>query len=79
MHDPRPIVSYRGRQGRYLSTDLERKTRDELAALLEQCGELADGVRYFDDDDLLSLLDTLDSIRALIADNSTTLRAAVSR
>ena len=25
--------------------DLERKTRDELASLLEQCGELADAVR----------------------------------
>ena len=59
--------------------DLERKTREELASLLEQCGELADGVRYFEGDDLLALLDTLDSIRALIADNSTTLRAAVSR
>lgn len=59
--------------------DLERKTREELARLLEQCGELADGVRYFEDDDLLALLDTLDSVRALIADNSTTLRAAVSR
>ena len=60
-------------------TDLERKTREELAGLLEQCGELADGVRHFDGDDLLALLDTLDSYRALIADNSTTLRAAVSR
>jgi len=59
--------------------DLERKTREELANLLDQCGELSDGVRYFDGDDLLALLDTLDSFRALIADNATTLRAAVSR
>jgi hypothetical protein len=59
--------------------DLERKTREELASLLEQCGEIADGVRFFEGDDLLALLDTLDSLRALIADNSTTLRAAVSR
>ena len=59
--------------------DLERKTRDELASLLDQCGELADGVRYFDGHALLAVLDTLDSFRALIADNSTTLRAAVSR
>lgn len=59
--------------------DLERKTRDELVRLLEQCGELADGVRYFEGDDLLAVLDTLDSIRALLADNSTTLRATISR
>ena len=60
-------------------TDLERKTRDELVRLLEQCGELADAVRYFDGDDLMAVLDTLDSIRALLADNSTTLRAAIAR
>lgn len=59
--------------------DRERKARDELAELLERCGELADGVRFFDGDDLLALLDTLDSIRAHLADNSTILRAAVSR
>lgn len=62
-----------------MGTDLEAKTREELAALLEQCGVLADGVRYFEGDDLLLVLDTLDSIRALLADNSTTLRAAVAR
>lgn len=60
-------------------TDLVRKTRDELAAILDQCGELADAVRFFEGDDLLLVLDTLDSFRALLADNSTTLRAAVSR
>ena len=59
--------------------DLEAKTREELARLLEQCGELADAVRLFEGDDLLDLLNTLDSIRALLADNSTTLRAAISR
>lgn len=58
--------------------DLEAKTRNRLANLLDQCGELADGVRYFDGDDLLAVLDTLDSIRALLADNATTLRAAVA-
>lgn len=62
-----------------MGTDLVAKTRTELAALLDQCGELADGVRYFEDDDLLLVLDTLDSFRALLADNSTTLRAAISR
>lgn len=62
-----------------MSTDLADKTRTELASLLDQCGELADAVRFFEDDDLLLVLDTLDSIRALIADNATTLRAAVSR
>jgi hypothetical protein len=61
-----------------MAMDRERKAREELAKLLEQCGELADGVRYFEGDDLFSLLDTLDSFRALIADNATTLRAAVS-
>ena len=60
------------------SFDLEQKTRARLAALLDQCGELADGVRYFDGDDLLAVLDTLDSIRALLADNATTLRASVA-
>lgn len=58
--------------------DLEGKTRERLAVLLDQCGELADGVRYFQGEDLLAVLDTLDSIRALLADNSTTLRAAVA-
>jgi hypothetical protein len=62
-----------------MGTDLVAKTRAELASLLDQCGELADGVRYFEDEDLVLVLDTLDSIRALIADNSTTLRAAISR
>jgi hypothetical protein len=62
-----------------VGTDLERKTREELADLLEKCGELADGIRYFEGDELLELLDVLDSYRALLADNSTTLRAAVSR
>ena len=60
-------------------TDLERKTRAELAELLAQCGELADAVRYFEGDDLQDVLTVLDSIRALLADNITTLRAAVSR
>ena len=58
--------------------DLEQKTRARLASLLDQCGELADGVRYFEGDDLLAVLDTLDSIRAHLADNATTLRAAVA-
>jgi hypothetical protein len=58
--------------------DLEKKTRDRLADLLDQCGELADGVRYFEGDDLLAVLDMLDSVRALLADNATTLRAAVA-
>jgi NTP pyrophosphatase (non-canonical NTP hydrolase) len=60
-------------------TDLEAKTRNELATILEQCGELADAVRYFEGDELLEVLDLLDSLRALLADNSTTLRAAVAR
>lgn len=59
-------------------TNLELKTRTELAAILEQCGEAADGVRYFEGEDLFALLDWLDSIRALLGDNATTLRAAVS-
>lgn len=58
--------------------DLEKKTRERLADLLDQCGELADGVRYFEGEDLLAVLDTLDSFRALLADNATTLRAAVA-
>lgn len=62
----------------FTSFDLEQKTRARLASLLDQCGELADGVRYFEGDDLLAVLDTLDSIRALLADNATTLRAAVA-
>ena len=62
-----------------MATDREGKAREELAQLLEQCGELADGVRYFEGEDLVALLDTLDSIRAHLADNSTILRAAISR
>ncbi|HUG17189.1 MAG TPA: hypothetical protein VMM78_19445 [Thermomicrobiales bacterium] len=62
-----------------MGTDLVAKTRAELASLLDQCGELADAVRYLDSEDLLLALDTLDEIRALIADNATTLRAAISR
>lgn len=62
-----------------INTDLERKTRHELAQLLEQCGELADAVRYFEGDDLQAVLDLLDSFRALLADNATTLRAATAR
>ncbi len=62
-----------------VGTDLEHKTRDELAALLDKCCELADAVRYFEGDELVEVLDVLDSMRALMADNSTTLRAAISR
>lgn len=62
-----------------MGTDLERKTREELAHLLDRCGALAEGVRFLQNDDLLELLDEIDSLRALIADSSTTLRAAVAR
>lgn len=62
-----------------MGTDLERKTREELARLLDRCGALAEGVRFLEGDDLLELLDEIDSMRALIADSSTTLRAAVAR
>lgn len=62
-----------------MGTDLERKTRNELALLLERCGTLAEGVRLLDGDDLIELLNELDSMRALVADSSTTLRAAISR
>lgn len=62
-----------------MGTDLERKTREELAHLLDRCGTLAEGVRFLEGDDLLELLDEIDSMRALIADSSTTLRAAVAR
>ncbi len=60
------------------SLELERKTRKTLAELLDQCGELADGVRYFKGQDLLDVLDMIDYLRANLADNSTTLRAAIS-
>ncbi|MCO5178325.1 MAG: hypothetical protein M9890_15325 [Thermomicrobiales bacterium] len=62
-----------------MGTDLERKTRNELALLLERCGTLAEGVRFLEGDDLIELLNELDSMRALVADSSTTLRAAISR
>ena len=62
-----------------MGTDLEGKTREELARLLERCGTLAEGVRFLEGSDLQELLDELDSMRALIADSSTTLRAAVAR
>lgn len=62
-----------------MGTDLERKTRNELALLLERCGALAEGVRFLEGDELIELLDEIDSIRALVADSSTTLRAAISR
>lgn len=62
-----------------MGTDLEGKTREELARLLERCGALAEGVRFLEGSDLQELLDELDSMRALIADSSTTLRAAVAR
>jgi hypothetical protein len=58
--------------------ELEKKTRERLATILDECGVLADGVRYFEGQELIEVLDTLDSLRALLADNSTTLRAAIS-
>jgi hypothetical protein len=61
-----------------VETSREQKARDELARILEECGQLADGVRYFEGQELIDLLDTIDSYRALLADNSTTLRSAVS-
>lgn len=66
-------------QNRDRFTNLEEKTRTTLAEVLEQCGELADAVRFFTGDELLEVLDQLDSLRALLGDSSTTLRAAVSR
>ena len=62
-----------------MGTDLERRTRDELVGLLDRCGALAEGVRFLEGDDLLELLDELDSMRALMIDASLILRSSVLR
>ncbi len=62
-----------------MGTDLERKTREELARMLDRCGALAEGVRFLEGNDLLELLDEIDSLRAMLSDSSTTLRAAIAR
>jgi hypothetical protein len=60
-----------------MSYEREAKAREELSDLLDQCGQFATAVRLLDGRELLEVLDTVDSARALSADNATTLRAII--
>lgn len=53
------------------------KARENLVNALRECGELADGVAHFEGQDLLDLLDYLDSLRFVMAESSQLLAGVV--
>lgn len=53
------------------------KARENLVAALRECGELADAVATFDGDELLEVLDYLDSLRFIMAESGQLLQGVL--
>lgn len=53
------------------------KARENLVAALRECGELADAVATFQGDELLEVLDYLDSLRFVMAESGQILQGVV--
>jgi NTP pyrophosphatase (non-canonical NTP hydrolase) len=53
------------------------KARTNLAAALRECGELAEAVEHFQGQELLDVLDYLDSLRFVMAESSQLLQGVV--
>lgn len=54
-----------------------RQARENLVNALRQCGELADAVEHFEGNELLEVLDFLDSIRFVMAESGQLLQGVV--
>ena len=53
------------------------KARENLVNALRACGELSDGVAYFEGQELLDVLEYLDSLRFVMAESSQLLAGVV--
>lgn len=53
------------------------KARENLVAALRECGELADAVETFQGDELLEVLNYLDSLRFVMAESGQLLQGVV--
>jgi hypothetical protein len=54
-----------------------RKARENLVNALRECGELADAIEHFDGQELLEVLNYLDSIRFVMAESGQILQGVV--
>jgi len=54
-----------------------RKARENLVNALRECGELADGVASFNGQELIEVLDYLDSLRFIMAESGQILAGVV--
>lgn len=53
------------------------QARENLVSALRECGELADAVATFEGDELLEVLDYLDSLRFVMAESGQLLQGVV--
>ena len=58
-------------------TERGRKARANLVAALRECGELADAVEHFEGEELLEVLNYLDSVRFVMAESGQILQGVV--
>lgn len=54
-----------------------RKARENLVNALRECGELADAIEHFEGQELLEVLNYLDSIRFVMAESGQILQGVV--
>ncbi len=54
-----------------------RKARENLVNALRECGELADAVEHFEGEELLEVLNYLDSIRFVMAESGQILQGVI--
>lgn len=57
--------------------DRGAKARENLVNALRECGELSDAVATFNDDELLEVLDYLDSLRFVMAESGQILQGVI--
>jgi NTP pyrophosphatase (non-canonical NTP hydrolase) len=60
-----------------LNTARGQKARENLVNALRECGELADAVAHFEGDELLEVLNYLDSLRFVMAESGQILQGVV--
>lgn len=59
-------------------TDIrERQAREKLVQALQECGELADAVAHFEGSELFEVLNYLNSLRLIMAENEIILLGVV--
>lgn len=54
-----------------------QQARENLANALRECGDLADAVEHFEGNELLEVLDYLDSLRFVMAESGQILQGVV--